>query len=57
VNPAEVVPVGHDALRQVLQRFIAVGFSKLVPVPFGSTITDWEAELRALATATLDLTT
>jgi len=57
VNAAEVVPIGHDALRRTLEAFIAVGFSKLVPVPFGSTITDWDAELAALADATLDLTT
>lgn len=57
VNPAEVVPVGHDALRRVLEAYIDVGFTKLVPVPFGSTIDDWESELAALAAATLDLTT
>ena len=57
VNPAEVVPVGHDALRRVLEAYIAVGFTKLVPVPFGSTIDDWDAELTTLAAATLDLTT
>jgi len=57
IDPAEVVPVGHDALRATLEGFIAVGFSKLVPVPFGSTIADWEQELTALADATLDLTT
>lgn len=57
VDPAAVVPVGHDALRAVLEGFVAVGFSKLVPVPFGSTVDDWDAELTALAAATLDLTT
>lgn len=57
VNPAEVVPIGHDALRRVLEGFLAVGFSKLVPVPFGSAVGDWEQELTALAAATLDLTT
>ena len=57
VNAAEVVPIGHEALRRTLEGFIEVGFSKLVPVPFGATITDWDAELTALAAATLDLTT
>jgi len=56
-DPAEVVPVGHDALRTVLEGFLAVGFSKLVPVPFGTAIDDWERELAALADATLDLQT
>jgi len=57
VNAAEVVPVGHEALRRVLEEFIAVGFSKLVLVPFGAPVADWDAELAALADATLDLTT
>lgn len=56
IDPAEVVPIGHGALRRTLEGFLAVGFSKLVPVPFGSTIDDWESELTALAAATLDLT-
>jgi len=50
-----VVPVGHDALRAVLEGFLEVGFSKLVPVPFGAAIDDWEGELASLADATLDL--
>ena len=57
VDPGEVVPVGPDALRRTLEGFIAVGFSKLVPVPFGATIADWDAELATLAAATLDLAT
>lgn len=57
VDPAEVVPVGHDALRRVLEGFIAAGFSKLVPIPFGASVPDWDNELTALAAATLDLTT
>jgi probable F420-dependent oxidoreductase len=57
VDPVEVVPVGADALRRTLEGFIAVGFSKLVPVPFGATIADWDAELATLAAATLDLAT
>ena len=57
VDPARVVPVGHAALRRLLQAYVAVGFSKLVPVPFGATVDDWDAELRSLADATLDLQT
>jgi probable F420-dependent oxidoreductase len=57
VDPAEAVPVGHDALRRTLEGFIAVGFTKLVPVPFGTTVDDWESELTRLAAATLDLQT
>ncbi len=57
VDPARVVPVGHEALRRLLEDYVAVGFSKLVPVPFGATVADWDAELTALAAATLDLQT
>jgi probable F420-dependent oxidoreductase len=57
VEPEKVVPIGHDALREVLQGFIGLGFSKLVPVPFGAPVDDWDAELTSLAGATLDLTT
>lgn len=56
-DPERVVPIGHEALRAALEGFIAVGFSKLVPVPFGASVDDWESELTALAAATLDLTT
>jgi probable F420-dependent oxidoreductase len=54
-DPADVVPIGHDALRTVLEGFIAEGFTKLVPVPFGTAVDNWEQELTALAAATLDL--
>src|SRR5215211_4334507 len=57
VEPDKVVPVGYSALRGVLESFIALGFSKLVPVPFGAAVDDWDAELAALADATLDLVT
>ena len=57
VDPARVVPVGHEALRRLLEEFVAVGFSKLVPVPFAATVDDWDAELASLADATLDLQT
>lgn len=57
IDPARVVPVGHAALRRLLEDYIAVGFSKLIPVPFAATVTDWDAELTALADATLDLQT
>lgn len=54
-DPADVVPIGHDALRNVLEGFIAEGFTKLVPVPFGTAVDNWEHELTSLAAATLDL--
>lgn len=54
-DPADVVPIGHDALRKVLEGFIAEGFTKLVPVPFGTAVDNWEHELTSLAAATLDL--
>jgi len=57
VQPADVVPAGHDALRRALEGFVAAGISKLVPVPFGASVDDWEAELQTLAAATLDLAT
>ena len=53
---AEVVAVGHDGLRKLLERFIDVGTSKFVAVPL-SEPDDWEAELAALADAVLDLET
>jgi probable F420-dependent oxidoreductase len=37
VDPRELIPVGLDALRARCEAFIAVGFSKLVVVPFGRT--------------------
>ncbi len=57
VDPRRVNTVGHDALRARLEEFLAVGFSKLVPVPLGAPHVSWPDELAALADATLDLQT
>ena len=54
VDPDEVITVGFDALRQRLEEFIAVGFSKLVPVPL-QPVESWAEELDALADAVLEL--
>ncbi|MCW2542093.1 MAG: hypothetical protein JWN95_3818 [Frankiales bacterium] len=53
---AELVPVGLPALRQRLQQFIDVGFSKFVVRPVAAP-TSWPAELAPLADAVLDLQT
>ena len=52
----ELTPVGLPALRTLIERFIAVGFSKFVVRPVvapGS----WRAELEALSAAVGDLQT
>jgi probable F420-dependent oxidoreductase len=54
VDPAQVVPIGLDALRARLEEFVAVGFSKLVVVP-AEPVTAWDRELDDLADAVLDL--
>jgi probable F420-dependent oxidoreductase len=46
----ELTPVGLPALRQLIERFIAVGFSKFVVRPVVPP-TSWRAELQALAGA------
>jgi probable F420-dependent oxidoreductase len=56
VDPALVVPVGHDGLRATIERFLDVGFSKFVVRPIqppGS----WRRELEELASAVLGLQT
>jgi probable F420-dependent oxidoreductase len=53
-DPAELVPVGLPALREHLERFIAVGFSKFVVRPL-SMPASWDAELDRLASAVGDL--
>jgi hypothetical protein len=52
----ELTPVGLPALRQLIERFIAVGFSKFVVRPVVPP-KSWRAELQALATAVADLQT
>jgi len=52
----ELVPVGLDGLRDYLERFIAVGFSKFTVRP-AVPPESWKAELTALADAVGDLQT
>jgi probable F420-dependent oxidoreductase len=48
LNPAEIFPVGLDALRALLERFADVGASKFVVVP-AEEPPDWREELEELA--------
>jgi probable F420-dependent oxidoreductase len=52
----ELTPVGLPAVRQLIERFIAVGFSKFVVRPLAPPAS-WRAELEALASAVGDLQT
>jgi probable F420-dependent oxidoreductase len=52
----ELTPVGWPALRERIERFIAVGFSKFVVRPV-TPPASWRAELEALSTAVGDLQT
>jgi alkanesulfonate monooxygenase SsuD/methylene tetrahydromethanopterin reductase-like flavin-dependent oxidoreductase (luciferase family) len=52
----ELTPIGLPALRALLERFIAVGFSKFVVRPVVPPRA-WRAELEALASAVGDLQT
>jgi probable F420-dependent oxidoreductase len=54
VDPEQVVPVGLDALRDHLERFIDVGFSKFVVRPILPT-SSWRSELESLAAGVGDL--
>jgi probable F420-dependent oxidoreductase len=56
VDPEQVVPVGIDGLRNLLERFCAVGFSKFVVRPMESP-DSWRGELEELAEGLLDLQT
>lgn len=49
-DPSDVFPVGLDAIRELLERFIEVGASKFVLVPVEETA-DWDDELGRLAEA------
>ena len=53
-DPADVVPRGHEALRDQLEGFVEVGASKFVPVLIGEP-DDWRRELEALARVVLPL--
>ncbi|HEV8441510.1 MAG TPA: LLM class flavin-dependent oxidoreductase [Methylomirabilota bacterium] len=52
----ELTPVGMPALRERIERFIAVGFSKFVVRPLAAPAS-WRAELEALSAAVGDLQT
>jgi alkanesulfonate monooxygenase SsuD/methylene tetrahydromethanopterin reductase-like flavin-dependent oxidoreductase (luciferase family) len=52
----ELTPVGLPALRERIERFIAVGFSKFVVRPIAAPAS-WRAELEALSAAVGDLQT
>jgi probable F420-dependent oxidoreductase len=52
----ELTPVGLPALRELVERFLAVGFSKFVLRPVAPPAS-WRAELEALAAAVGDLQT
>jgi probable F420-dependent oxidoreductase len=54
LDPTEIVPVGFDALRDRIEGFLAVGFSKFVLIPADEPA-DWEAELATLAKEVLPL--
>jgi len=55
LDPRELVPSGHDALRRHCERFVERGFSKLVVLP-AFAVDDWTEELESLATTVLPLT-
>ena len=52
--PSDVIPHGWDGLRTQVERFIAVGASKFVPVLVGEPA-DWTVELSGVADAVLGL--
>ena len=56
LDPASVLPGSIEGVRDMLQAFIARGFTKLVVVPLTEP-TDWTAEVDAMAEALLDLQT
>ncbi len=54
LDPALVIPTGHDALRAQLEAFIERGFTKLVVVPAGEPAS-WREELESLAAGVITL--
>jgi probable F420-dependent oxidoreductase len=56
VDPEQVIPVGIDGLRSMLEGFLDVGFSKFVIRPMENP-GSWRTELEALAEGVLDLQT
>lgn len=55
-DPRALVPVGRQALRELLEAYLEVGFSKFVVRPM-EPVPSWRAELEALATSVGDLQT
>jgi probable F420-dependent oxidoreductase len=55
-DPSLLVPSGWHAVRERIQEYIAVGFSKIVLVPFAA-IDNWQDELRSGSDALLDMQT
>ena len=55
-DPADIVPVGVDGIRDLIKRLVENGLSKFVLRPSGF-VTDWDAELAWLADAVLELQT
>jgi probable F420-dependent oxidoreductase len=56
VNPRDLVARGWPAVREHCERYVDVGFSKLVLVPFGEP-KDWDGELAAGAAEILPIQT
>jgi len=56
IDPRELIPVGVDGVRSLLQQYIDVGLSKFVIRPGGS-VGSWNDEAEWLAGAILDLQT
>ena len=56
LDPAAVIPVGMAGTRDLLQRYIDVGFSKFVVRP-AETPQSWPRELEQLAEGVLSLQT
>jgi hypothetical protein len=55
-DPADLVANGWTAVRDLCERYVAVGFTKLVLVPFTEPA-DWDDELAAAAQAVLPIQT
>ena len=56
VDPNDLVARGWPAVRELCERYVAVGFSKLVLVPFTEP-KDWDDELAAGAAEVLPIQT
>ena len=54
VDAQEIIPVGHNGLREQLERFVEIGASKFVPILVGEP-DDWFAELEGVAEAVLPI--